>query len=206
MLDMSQEGIERQFPAYLTDDQKALLSEELKAFRSPKFPYFTSMYPGDLLQGDGWSGFSVFDMRLSEVKRTRGIVLSNSCDISLENKRDFPPRVAFAPLIPLSAYENALANSGIRAEAVEAKLQAIRDQDVTSIFYLRKGGELEGDHIALFDAVSNVPLDLLSATERRRKLFTLSQGASYLFTLKLSVHFCRFHDKVVRYGGGLATA
>ena len=199
MVELVPEAIERQLPAYLTDDQKALLARELQAFRTPGFPYYTTLFPSDTLQGDGWTSFSVFDIASEKLRVTRGIVLSNTCDIAPENQRSLPPGLIFAPLTTLAAYERLLLGAGLERSAVQDKVQAIRDQNITSIFYLPAGAGLDQDHIALLDAVQSLPLQHVLKAERRRKLFTLSQCASYLFLLKLSLHFCRFHDKVIRY-------
>lgn len=66
------------------------------------------------------------------------------------------------------------------------------------LFYLPKGGELEEDHVALIHDAHTLPLSSFQAQQSRRKLFTLSQVGFYIFLFKLSVHFCRFHEKIHR--------
>jgi hypothetical protein len=77
-------------------------------------------------------------------------------------------------------------------------LAAIREQSITSIFYLPKGAALDAEHIALLDDLHTVPLGYFSGKEERSKLFTLGMTGFYLFLFKLSVHFCRFHESVPR--------
>src|SRR5262245_54491687 len=114
------------------------------------------------------------------------MLLSNSCDIALENKRDFPPRIVFAPLIPLQAYVDLLRSStGLGAEQIDNKVRSIRKQQITSLFFVPAGGNLEGDHIAVLDDLHSVPLGHFVAEKDRVKLFTLSQMGFYLFLLTL---------------------
>lgn len=89
-------------------------------------------------------------------------------------------------------------SAGIKHESVDAKLNAIREQSVTSMFYVPKGAALEEDCIALLDDLHTVPLVRFNKSEDRKKLFTLGTVGFYLFLFKLSVHFCRFHENVQR--------
>jgi hypothetical protein len=52
------------------------------------------------LQGDVFKGLTIYGPRGS--KEAKGIILSNSCDIDTNNKRDFPMRAVFAPLVNLA--------------------------------------------------------------------------------------------------------
>ena len=199
---LDNEELGRYFPSYLTDDQKRLLAQELRSFRD-KMPYYTSMYPDEVLQGDGWTKFALVDFDTGKGRSVRGIVLSNTCDIDPNNERILPVNVLFAPIVGLAAYAQKVADAGMPLEKIGDKLDAIRRQDVTSVFYLPAGGGLTEEHIALLDDVHPMRVERMYATEGRTKLFTLSQGGIYLFLLKLSMHFCRFHDRVVRYADGV---
>src|SRR5262249_26177507 len=74
---------------------------------------------------------------------------------------------------------------------------AIRKQHVTNLFYVPAGSGLEVDHVVLLDDVHTMPAEVF-ATERGTKIFTLSQAGFYLFIIKLSLHFCRFHEALIR--------
>jgi hypothetical protein len=184
-------------PAYLTKPQKEGLVQALNEFPR-KIDYYLDRYPTELLQGDGWTGLDIVRLENGDRRSVRGIVLSNSCDVDEGNDRAVPPRLVFAPLIPLGRYVAKLEASGIAKGAIDAKLQAIREQGVTSIFYLPKGATLDADHIALLDDLHTVPLDYFTKKAERTKLFTLGMTGFYLFLFKLSVHFCRFHENVAR--------
>jgi hypothetical protein len=183
-------------PTYLPQAEQAKLLEQLRDFENQN--YYTTKYETDLLQGDGWSAVDVFNFVDGRRDSIKGIALSNSCDIDPVNKRDVPARIVFAPLVPISSYVRLLQAAAISAEQISNKLQAIRRQLITSLFYLPKGGKLDEDHIALLDDLHNVPLGAFGARQEKTKLFTLSQMGAYLFLLKISIHFCRFSEHLVR--------
>ena len=131
-------------------------------------------------------------------KFVKGVLLSNSCDINPNIKRELPSKVTFVPVIRLSRYAELLANSGIGNEKIKNKIVAIKEQKVSTLFYLPQGAKLEEDYVALLDDVHTLPFVAFQAEKDQRKLFTLSQVGFYLFLLKLSVHFCRFHENVDR--------
>ncbi|MTW21314.1 hypothetical protein [Allochromatium palmeri] len=191
------ENIKEHIPYYLTQEAKEGLIKALKDFPE-KINYYTTKCPDELLQGDGWNSLDIINVDTAEQKSIKGIILSNSCDISLENTRDVPALIVFAPIIPLSLYEGFLAQSGIDPNKVASKVGSIKKQQVTSLFYLPKGGCLESDHIALLDDLHSLPAQRFCKKTDREKQFTLSQAGFYLFLFKLSIHFCRFHENVFR--------
>jgi hypothetical protein len=150
-----------------------------------------------MLQGDGWRGLQVRKFDSGEKAHINAIILSNTCDVSPENKRELPVRIVFAPLIALNAYERLLVEAGISKDSVRSKIDAVKRQKVTNVFYLPARGGLDGDHMVLLDDVHAVPARTYSA-ERTAKIFTLSQAGFYLFILKLLIHFCRFHENLGR--------
>lgn len=190
------DDIKNHLPYYLSSEGKDEILRALKDFPD-NINYYTILHKEDFLQGDGWDSLDIVHIEKLQKKSIKGILLSNSCDISPENKRTTPPRVIFAPIISLAKYEEKL-RSHIDSAAITAKINSIKKQHVTSIFYLPKGGELSEDYIALLDDLHNVPLELLTKKETKKKYFTLSQVGFFMFLLKLSIHFCRFHENVLR--------
>ena len=191
------EDIKEHIPYYLTQEAKNGLVKALSDFPE-KINYYTAKDQDQLLQGDGWNSLDIINLETLEPKSIKGIILSNSCDISLENTRDIPARIIFAPIIPLSLYEALLTSKGIELSKVSSKVSSIKLQKVTSLFYLPKGGCLESDHIAVLDDLHTLPVQMFCKKTIREKQFTLSQAGFYLFLFKLSIHFCRFHENVFR--------
>ena len=196
-MELSVDNLKDQIPYYLTQKSKENLVKALEAFPD-NFLYYVNLYTDDVLQGDGWSSLGLINYETSEHKFVKGILLSNSCDVDHRDKRDIPINLVFAPIFKLKAYVGLLEKANINKEKIEDKLQSIRKQNVTTIFYLPKGAGLEDEYIALLDDIHSIPLSKFFNQETRNKLFTLSQTGFYLFLLKLSVHFCRFHEEVIR--------
>ncbi len=195
-MEITVEAIQNQIPYYLTQESKENLVKALKAF--PNINYYINFYLTDMLQGDGWTNLEVIRFEDCTRKQIKGIILSNSCDISPENKRDFTPKLTFAPIIKLNNFAELLEKKGISTQRITNRLQDIREQRVTTMFYLPRGGSLDEEYVALLDDIHTMPFMAFDSNETKVKQFTLSQVGFYLFLLKLSVHFCRFHENLLR--------
>jgi len=186
-------------PKYLTPSQKQELYSEMQ-----KFPGATQFYlhrpdlRDQLLQGDGWQGFIAINFHTGQRKAVSGVILSNSCDVSTDNPRTLPVNILFAPLVSLSQYEQLLLANGKTPDQVGSQFNEIRNQKVTSMFYLpRLSGVIE-ESIILLDNIHVHPLrDFLEVSHE--PLFQLNQFAFYFFLIKLSIHFCRFQEDIQRF-------
>lgn len=208
------ETIIKQIPYYLTaapaqkqfaGELKALIEgASSKGYFSGKFP---DPYKDDMLQGDGWPGFQMFSFNSGKRLSTRGIVLSNSCDLSPDNERPLPPRVTFAPIVKLSALRAKLKERGFSAQRIDAQITAMREQSVANVFYLPAEGPLGDEYFALFRDLHSMPLDayMKGKNKKDKKLFTLSMVGFYFFVFKLSIHFCRLQENIDRTPQGEAT-
>ena len=202
-MELDPETLNKYFPYYLTEESRKKLLEELEAFdQSKKVKIFLNDYNNDykenLLQGDGWRGFELYVFETGKKQTVKGIVISNSCDIDSANIREISTKVAFAPLVKLSAFKNLLDNSSIETNRVEAKIKAIKEQKTSNIFFIPADGPIEEDYIVRFDDIHSMPIKFHQTNPEREKLFTLSMLGFYLFVLKLSVHFCRLQEDVAR--------
>jgi hypothetical protein len=186
-------------PKYLTPSQKQDLYSEML-----RFPGATQFYlhrpdlRDQLLQGDGWQGFIAINFHTGQRKVVSGVILSNSCDVSTDNSRSLPVNILFAPLVNMSQYEQLLLANGKSPAQVGSQFNEIRNQKVTSMFYLpRLSGVIE-ESIILLDDIHVHPLrDFLEVSHE--PLFQLNQFAFYLFLIKLSIHFCRFQEGLKRF-------
>lgn len=196
---LSPEAIQDHIPKYLTAALQEELFKNLKGFPE-KFNYYWSRSPSDfeILQGDGWQGLELVDFSTREHRSVKGIVLSNSCDIAPENERDRASNIVFAPLIRLSALIELWKSSGISEELVEDKVRNIRLQRNTKIFYLPYGAGLSDEYIAHLDDIHSFPASVFVENLSRKRLFSFTTAGFYLFAIKLSVHFCRLHENVMR--------
>ncbi len=196
-MEITSDSLQEQIPYYLTQGQKEGLLRALKDFPK-KVNYYINGYQDILLQGDGWTKLQARRFDTGKGVSILGIILSNTCDIAPENKRDLPANIIFAPLIPLPSYVSLLQKTGINAIRIQDKVTSIKEQMVTSIFFLPAGNGLQEDHIALLDQIYTMPAKVFELEKAKSKVFTLSLIGFYLFVFKLSVHFCRFHEQIAR--------
>lgn len=196
------EAIRQHIPYYLTasPNEKVLLGQLKELAEGASKGYFIP--PGndghteDMLQGDGWGRFELYSFGSRNIKSVRGIILSNSCDISKENSRVLPVNVTFAPIIKLSRMIARLKEHGLDENKINSRVLGIREQRISNIFYLPSDGILDEDYIALLDDIHSMPINLHKTSER--KLFTLSMAGFYIFLFKISVHFCRIQENIDR--------
>ncbi len=196
-MQITTDSIKEQIPYYLSQEAKDNLVKALDNFPR-KIDYYINKYQGEILQGDGWNYVDIINFEDGRRRLIKAVLLSNSCDVSPENKRDLPVKLTFAPIIKLNNYQSVLIKAKLDNQQIEAKINAIKEQKITSLIYLPKGSDLEDDYIALLDDLHTVPYTVFDSHKDKKKLFTLSQVGFYLFNLKLSVHFCRFHEEVDR--------
>jgi hypothetical protein len=195
-MDLSSDELKVHIPYYLTENQKSGLSKAFLDFSNEKeVDFYINGYEKEKLQGDGWSKLKILRFSDGERANIKGIILSNTCDISPENQRSFPTKITFAPLVKLSNYTQLLYSSKLSKQQVSDKVEMIKKQKVTSIFFLPSSKNIDDDYIAILDDIHTVPS---SATTDSEKIFTLSMFGFYLFVFKLSIHFCRFHEEVQR--------
>ena len=202
-MNLDTESLQRQIPYYLTSEDRQALVNDLKAIsRGGTADYFLGqtrdVFKSDMLQGDGWRGFQLFMFDTGDRCSVQGLVISNSCDVDPNNRRDLPARVIFAPLVKLATYEALLGKLNIEQRKIDEKLVAIRAQKTSNLFFLPSGGPLADDHIVRLDDAHSMPVAAHSAATDREKLFTLSNTGFYMFVFKLSIHFCRLQEKVNR--------
>jgi hypothetical protein len=198
-MEITTDTIRDHLPYYLTEQAKTGVLRELEHFHLGEMQYYLlNRYQEEMLQGDGWQRLQLRNFDTGEKIFINGTVLSNTCDITPDNRRDFPIKIIFAPLISLATYVAMLQRAEVRQDSIDAKITAISGQRVTNLFYVPAGGGLAEEHIVLLDDVHTMPATVYEAEKKNGKIFTLSQAGFYLFILKLSMHFCRFHENVAR--------
>lgn len=199
-MQLNPEDLQRGIPAYLSIADKEALTKALADFPQMRGtrPYFFKTDDPDPLQGDLWRGLEVIRFEDGARKRVLGMIVSNSCDISPSNIRNFPPKLAYATLISLEKYRQALINSSLESKKIEEHINQVRVQGVTSLFYLPADEALKEDHIAVLHDLHSIPLKAFIDDTSRSRVAALSQLGFYLFLFKLSIHFCRFLEGVDR--------
>lgn len=184
-------------PYYLTEDQRIGLAAALKDY-SEKTNLYTSDFQGEVLQGDLWGKSPLMDFATGQVRAARVLVISNSCDIAPDNKRELPVYITYAPVIGLAGYQRVLESGGLNKAAIQAKIDAVRAQKVTSMLFLPVGQGMDEEGVALLDRTTSIPYKAFDGNGEKTKLTSLSQIGHYLLSFKLSIHFCRMHEGVAR--------
>ncbi len=208
----------------LSEESYSNVRDEISRFPNTKNYYcLTWENPNFIMQWDGIRNFKIFqeDTKPCNIilrsllsisskllkhwlvtwtyKEATAFIVSNTCDIDLENTREFnQPNIVFSPIIELERYRLTLLKSGIPEAKVNGHLQAIRRQEPTSIFYLPESQYIN-ESIVFFDRLVNT-MDVKSHTDvvTEKRVFILSQVAFYILLIKIWIHFSRPWEKIDR--------
>lgn len=191
-------------PKYLSAEGQTKLFSELSQFPNNidgRLYTLRLLDEINIFQGDGLASLWVADLPNERIEKTRVMVLSNTCDISPDNKRLLGPRILYCPIISFPKYE-----SLVRTQAnlppnfnPSGHCDAIRKQHNSSMFYLPKNDKLGEDAIAMLDRINNCDAQAVDFDELiTKRLFTLSDYGFYLFLFKLSLHLTRIREGVSR--------
>ena len=189
---------ETYMPYWLSARDRQQMYEQLRALES--LPYYSNHGVGESwLQGDLLAGFPYWhhedgQMRMAKAKV---LVISNSCDIAPENDRSMAVSMSVVPIYSSTTLNSVFSRQGLSDGQVNAKMDAIRKQEVTSMFFLPASSNLVGDSIADFSRVQSIPYEL-AAESAPGRLEVLSQPGHWLLLVKLAIHFCRLRDEVRR--------
>lgn len=191
-------------PKYLSEDQQKKLFDELKSYPENMDKRFYSLALSAekmLFQGDGFADVPMASYEDKSFRNVKGFLISNSCDSSLENKRIYSSYLSFAPLISLEKYKKALIEDGHDEMSVENHISTIKEQKVSTFFYLPSVDDLN-ECFVRFDNIFSIPSskEVIEGIFSKR-LFTLSNYGFYLLLFKLSVHFSRIQEKIERDEG-----
>lgn len=200
---MIADDIKLYLPKYLSSESERELFEGLKDFPNNIDERLYSNHLSEnqfVYQGDGLQDLLVVNLPDPTIKAVPCMILSNSCDIDLENQRNFPSQIVYAPIFKLDRYSETLYKKSQKdKQQIDSHIEAIRQQRITQIFYLPHVPDVIDESIVFLDRVCNFPNKSIERDKiRERRLFTLSDYGSYLFVLKLSIHFTRIQDKVER--------
>ncbi len=188
------------FPPYLTPGDRHKLFEELRQFPE-NFDYYWNTQGHTTLQGDGFTGFLYLFGAPGPIrqKSITGIVVSNSCDVAPENNPNEHQNVLFAPVVSMEKYLDRYRATGNKSDRqIESLITTIRQQKVTSLFYLPSFGDQLQESIVPLDEIRPEPLSYFLENKGDR-IFRLSQYGFWIFLIKLSIHFTRMQEGVRRF-------
>jgi len=187
------DDVGRTLPQYLTPQNASQLADAIKKFPQ-QVQYYGPASDADPWQGDVFSG--VHGVRVNEngleFYRSRFMTVSNTCDMAEENDRPHIPHVCLAPIATVAAFTRLLVTNGIAKPRVDSLIAAMKQQQVTNVFYLPQGGGGPTEDLVVFlDALQSQTADRFRASVEKKREFSLSQVGWYLLLVKLAIHFCR---------------
>lgn len=187
------------FPPYLTAGDQRELFSELQRFPDSRNFYWVPR-DTDPLQGDAYPGFTFLFVNGDGVlsRQAKGVIVSNSCDISVANEPDRSRRLLYAPLLSLKRYLGRLNDLGKSEQQVSDLATTIREQRVSHLFFLPAYGDVLPECIVPLDSIQSEELQRFYDQPRDR-LFSLSQYGWWIFLVKLSIHFVRMQEGVRRF-------
>lgn len=204
---------EKILPAYLVESDKTRLKRALQQFipeerkneidyshfyKTHQFDYFLQ---SDLVKEIRIASWNEEQANFDK-KYTDAIIISNTCDISLENEHDVNQKQClFAPLINFNNYINDLRESGYSEDKIISFTNNVKSQLISNLLYLPLHNKEEKEYLIFLDKIFWFPTsELNSYTENleENRISSLSHFGYYLFILKLSYHLCRLPEQFDR--------
>ena len=201
---MSFEDIRIYLPKFLSPENERELFEGIRQFpENLPSRFYSKKLVGEpsVFQGDGIRGLPVINLPEPRIGEARALILSNTCDVDPANPRPFfPAHLCYCPIFDLGKYRHALVSEGrLEEKQIDSHLDDVRRQRVTQVFYLPGTPGIIDESLVFLDRVNSCRNTIIARESvPERRLFSLSTFASWLFLLKLSIHFTRFTDKVNR--------
>lgn len=189
-------------PKYLSEERQTQLFKDLSSFPeniNKRFYTETLKREKNLFQGDGFHSLTMPDNEKKEFKEVKGLLISNSCDVDLENPRKyFIPYFLFSPIFSLDKYKSALLSNNKPQEKVDEFIEKIRSQEISNFFYLPQFGDKSEECFVRFDQIFNGSTEINLSELLIKRIFSLSNYGFYLFLFKLSIHFTRIRESIDR--------
>ena len=211
MSDPNWELIRAHLPSYLSAQQQEDLFQELRASfplsTDPRKVFLSWTDESTFFQGDGvWEiPLALWDSREKGyvTKYYSAAILSNTCDIYPEHSRMKEPHVGVAAIYVLQEFLTLLRRKNISDDRIKTFLDVLRKNMISNLFYLPERQNQFPESFIQFDFASSLPISVLDKYDKRLRpdgdrLFTLSDYGFYLFLVKLSIHYCRLREGVVR--------
>lgn len=196
------EQIRQNLPKYLAPKSLNELFEGIKQFPASFQKNISSTYHLDdenLFQGDIIDEVEVYDSELASYIKIRAIIISNTCDITSENQRDAELPISVCYVRTLEHYKKMYREYGKSETQLNDKIAAIKKQLITNLMYIPSVSGKTPEFIVHLEKgfrLSN------TQTIRERlvanRLISFNNLGFYVLLNKISIHYCRFWEKVDR--------
>lgn len=198
------EELSRYLPQYLSAESKKELFQDLKDFPTNisdrKFYTSKPLDPALVYQGDGIKDMMIINLPDQDIRPHTAMILSNTCDMDLNNQRFLENRVVYAPIVRLSNYRKMLlVHHKIDVNQINNHIDDLTKQYISHFFFLPAGLGLPYDGFVMLDRLNNckrahIDQEFLD----KNRLFILSNYGFYILLLKISIHFTRIREKIDR--------
>lgn len=205
---MNFNDIKQYLPKYLSEESYEKLIEALNQFPNGlENRFYAYSISDDLLQGDIINEMPIYDIKKMDIKKpdikiknAACMIFSNSCDISLDNKRKFSqPNILYAPIFNLENYKSILLKNGISEESLKSHIDSIKSQKNSSIVYLPKYSDQLDESLVFLDKINSISYKYVDKEKiKKDRILSLQMTSFYLLLFKLSVHICRFQEGIDR--------
>lgn len=197
------DDIKLYLPKYLSTTSEQDLFKNLLDFPAniDNRVYSNLLFDNDIIyQGDGIDGFLVINLPNTKIKEAKVVILSNTCDVDINNVRMYASSICYTPLINLKKYIEILKiKNNASLERIDQFVQSLKKQKISQILFLPKGGKLDYDAFIFFDKINSCDnMNIKRSALKEKRIFTLSNFGLYLFLFKLSIHFSRIREGVDR--------
>ena len=193
---ISFEDIEIYFPPYLSITSKEELFKGLKQFNHEDFSSFYLFDNIEKLNTQWAQGDSVSELDFNGTNR-EALLISNTCDMSLENDRNIPIHVSYVPIAKVKTVLEMLKEGRHCQSYIKTFIANLKKQKYTNLFYLPSVNPSSEDKVAFLDMTHSCDKDNLPAPSAN-KVFCMGNTGFYLFLFKLSVHFTRMMEGLDR--------
>ncbi len=198
------DDIKLYLPKYLSPESQENLIRELKQFPKnidERLFYNNQKIDDKIYQGDCIDNLLIFNLPNPKFVKSKGVVISNTCDIDFDNDRKYiSPNICYTPIVNLEKYKTRLQlKSSLSKEQIESHISNIKTQMITSVFYLPPFGKLTEESLIMFDRIISINNKEISRENlNERRLFSLGNYGFYLFIFKLSMHLTRMNEGMDR--------
>ena len=135
-----------------------------------------------------------FDNRLS-------LLLSNTCDVSTDNKHILEKELLYAPIVGLDLYIETLREDSISNEQIKSITNSLKNQLYSNIFYLPPNPNNKKEYLIFLDKIFWQPsITLKNKVDNidNERFLSLDHFGFYLLITKISYHLCRVPEVIDR--------
>jgi hypothetical protein len=208
---LSSFSFDQMLPSYFTSIDKSRIRKALEQFFEDKdkldyTDFFSQEKETFLMQSDVVHSVVGIDWNDEEGRYKTGytpaILISNSCDVTIENDRTINSKEAlFAPIMSVADHLRLWTERGSTPQQLDNFQRTLKRQEYTNLFYLPPNPVNGKDYMVRLDKIHWVPQTQLKGVIEdleNNRFISLSDWGYYLFLTKITLHVCRVPEEIER--------